>query len=79
MGRYFQHRPFSGGDLALNTALFTRRRIDGDRHRRVEHSSAREIMARAKRTKKVVEPSAVLAEALDTLIGSDDDDSVENA
>ena len=34
---------------------------------------------RAKRTKKVVEPSAVLAAVLDTLIGGDDDDSVENA
>lgn len=34
---------------------------------------------RAKRAKKTVVPNEVLAEALDTLIGGDDDDSVENA
>ncbi len=34
---------------------------------------------RAKRAKKTAVPSEVLAEALDTLIGGDDDDSVENA
>ena len=34
---------------------------------------------RAKRAKKTAVPNEVLAEALDTLIGGDDDDSVENA
>jgi RNase P/RNase MRP subunit p29 len=34
---------------------------------------------RAKRTVKPAVPSEVLAETLDTLIGGDDDDSVENA